>query len=177
MRATTLGALALSATMVFAVGCGKRNVVGELPPPEGFNEPDRIEPLDNVDYSEYDDTNQAGLEDADEDTGSEDAPTGDPVFRDGMSVEEAMTAARGTERLNIDQDVLGAPLTRPELYEPCKLGPNDHFDLRVAVWEGRAVGIDIDMKNEKAKGCVVQQVKQIRWKDKVKSLNTVEYSM
>ncbi len=162
--------------MVVAVGCGKRNVVGKLPPPEGFNDPDEMEPLDEVDYSEYDDVNQAGLEDGEE--GEEDsAPKGAPVFEDGMSVDQAMEAARGTERLNIEQEALGAPLTRPELYEPCKLTAADHFDLRVAVWEGRAVGIDLDMTDGKKKACLIEQIKQVRWKDKVKSLNTVEYSM
>jgi hypothetical protein len=176
MRASTLGALASSAMMVLAVGCAKQSAGGKLPPPEGFNDPDHLEPMDEVDYSEYDDVNQAGLEDGE--GGEEDsAPKGEPEFEDGMSVDQAMEAARGTERLNIEQEALGAPLTRPELYEPCKLSAADHFDLRVAIWNGRAVGIDLDLKDEKKKACLLEQIKQIRWKDKVKSLNTVEYSM
>jgi hypothetical protein len=181
MRGSQMGVIALCAMMGLAVGCGKRNVMGKLPPPKGFNEPDEIQPLDEVDYSEYDDVNQAGLEEGDEegDEGEDSGggSRGEPVFEEGMSVDQAMSAAQGTERLNIDQETLGAPLTRPELYAPCKLGPADHFDLKVAVWDGRAVGIDLDMKNEKSRSCVIEQIKQLRWKDKVKSLNTVEYSM
>ncbi len=171
-----LGMLSLGAMMTLAVGCAKQGDRGALPPPEGFNDPDHLEPLDQADYSEQGDVDQAGMEDDDE-VEQDAAPKGEPVFEEGMSVEQAMDAARGTERLNIEQEALGSPLTRPELYEPCKLNAGDHFDLRVAVWEGRAVGIDLEMKDAKKKACLIEQIKQIRWRDKVKSLNTVEYSM
>jgi len=92
-------------------------------------------------------------------------------------VEQAISAAQGTERINIDQETLGYPLTQPSLYEPCKLKPGDHFKLRVAVWNGKAVGIDLETKSEALKTCLTRQILDLTWRDKVKSLNVVEYEM
>jgi hypothetical protein len=103
----------------------------------------------------------------------------DPEFRAGMTVNEAINAVpQGTERVNVDQEALEAPLVRQELYEPCKLTPSQHFKLRVAVWDGRAVGVDIETqpKNEKLAACLREQVEGVRWPSKAKSLNTVEYA-
>jgi hypothetical protein len=103
----------------------------------------------------------------------------EPEFREGMSVEEAINAVpQGTERENIDQETLARPLMDANLYAPCKPAANAHFKLKVAVWGGRAVGIDVEAKpkNDKLASCVKEQVSQLEWRDKVKSLNTVEFS-
>ncbi len=103
----------------------------------------------------------------------------DPEFRAGMSVNEAINAVpTGTERVNIDQETLEAPIVRPELYEPCKLTPSQHFKVRVAIWDGRAVGLDIETtpKSEKFATCLREQIESVRWQAKAKSLNTVEYA-
>lgn len=83
---------------------------------------------------------------------------------------------RGTQRSNIDQDALGAPLQNVSLYDPCKPG-GQHFKLRVAVWNGHAVGIDVTTSNKKLAECVKKQLRTVTWPDKVRSLNTVEFSL
>ena len=103
----------------------------------------------------------------------------EPEFKEGMSVQEAMDAVpQGMPRLNIDDDRLSEPLRDPALYEPCKLRGSDHFKLRVAVWRGKAVGIDLSTapKNPRLEECLKQQLQAVVWQDKVRSLNTVEYA-
>lgn len=103
----------------------------------------------------------------------------EPEFRAGMTVNEAINAVpTGTERVNIDQETLEQPILRQELYAPCKLGPSQHFKIRVAIWDGRAVGLDIETtpKNEKVAACLREQIEGVRWSPKAKSLNTVEYA-
>jgi hypothetical protein len=95
-----------------------------------------------------------------------------------MSVNEAINAVPSSiERLNIEQEVLAEPLQQADVYEPCKLG-NGHFKARVAVWQGRAVGVDVETRpsNPNLAKCIDQQIRQIKWSEKVRSLNTVEYS-
>jgi hypothetical protein len=104
----------------------------------------------------------------------------EPKFIEGMSVDDAIKAVpHDAQRMNLDSDVLGAPLMDQKLYEPCKLGHNQHFKVRVAIWNGKAVGIDVTPQpaNPKAAECISSQVRSLTWRDKVPSLNTVEYSM
>ena len=108
---------------------------------------------------------------------SEEAEAAEPEFTDGMSVNEAMAAVpQNSEFIHIDQESLGKPLQNPAVYEPCKVG-SKHFTLKVAVWDGRPVGVDVKSKDEKLAECVKSQVSQIEWPDKVKSLNTIGYGM
>jgi hypothetical protein len=103
---------------------------------------------------------------------------GDPKFENGMSVDQAIKAVPpGADRLEIEQDRLAQPLQEAELYEPCKLGAG-HFKARVAVWNGRAVGVDIETQphNPTLARCIDQQIREAKWSDRVRSLNTVEYS-
>lgn len=102
----------------------------------------------------------------------------DPTFTDSMTVDEAIQAVPpDADRLNIEQERLAEPLQQSDLYEPCKLGAG-HFKARVAVWNGRAVGVDIETQpqNPKLARCLDQQIREVKWSDKVRSLNTVEYS-
>lgn len=102
----------------------------------------------------------------------------DPVFTDSMSVNEAINAVPPSiERLNIEHEILAEPLQQPDVYAPCKLGAG-HFKARVAVWEGRAVGVDVETQpnNPQLAKCIDDQIRQIQWSEKVRSLNTVEYS-
>ena len=97
-----------------------------------------------------------------------------------MSVDEAVAAVpRDAQRMNLDSDALGKPLTDQALYEPCKLGAKQHFKLRVAIWNGKAVGLDVstEPKNPKVEACIAAQIRALTWRDKVPSLNTVEYAM
>jgi hypothetical protein len=101
----------------------------------------------------------------------------EPKFTPGMSVDEAIAAVpRGSEFLGIDREALGRPLSDPELYKPCKLTAAQHFNLRVAVWDGRAVGIDVSSKNKALSECIYRQVQQVEWSDKVKAINTVDFT-
>jgi hypothetical protein len=103
----------------------------------------------------------------------------EPEFTQGMSVDEATKAVpSGIERRNIDQETLGKPLQDMSVYEPCKPG-SARVKLKVAVWDGRAVGIDVTTtpKNEKLATCVKQRISELKWEKKVKSLNTIEYQL
>ncbi|HTQ04541.1 MAG TPA: hypothetical protein VMI54_11825 [Polyangiaceae bacterium] len=106
----------------------------------------------------------------------QDVPT--PPFKENGSVRDAVNAVpQGTPRLNIEQEELGRPLNNPDLYEPCKPG-NAHFKAKVAVWDGKAVGLDLTTtpKNQKFADCIAERIRSVTWPDKVKALNTVEYS-
>jgi hypothetical protein len=102
----------------------------------------------------------------------------EPTFTPDMSVEEAITAAKSTERMNVDQDTMSKPLQDEALYAPCKAGTG-HFSFRVAVWRGKAVAIDMTTtpKNPKLAECLKGRIRELTWPAKVPSLNTVEYSM
>jgi hypothetical protein len=101
----------------------------------------------------------------------------DPSFGENASVDEAIKAVpQGIERRNIDPETLAKPLQDLSLYEPCKPGAAK-VTLRVAVWNGKAVGIDITTtpKNDKLADCIKGKLREVTWDKKVKSLNTIEY--
>jgi hypothetical protein len=101
------------------------------------------------------------------------------VFTDGMSVAEAVKAVpQGMERANIDQETLSKPIQDFALYEPCKPG-SARLTLKIAVWDGKAVGIDVTSspKNDKLVACVKERIKGLKWQAHVKSLNTVDYQL
>lgn len=136
--------------------------------------PPAAPPGEQSDEPEMDEDTEA--EDEGTETGEESA---EPAFEPGMSVQDAMNAVPSSaDRLNIEQERLAEPLTEPELYEPCELAPSQHFTVQVAVWDGRAVGMDIETKpkNENVEQCLREQIGGIEWEDKVDSLNTVQYS-
>jgi len=101
----------------------------------------------------------------------------EPAFTENMSVADAIKAAAGTERMNIDQEELSKPLTDPSLYEPCKAG-TAHFKLQVAIWRGKAVGIDLTTtpKNQKLTDCLKERIRGVTWSAKVPSINTVSFT-
>lgn len=103
-------------------------------------------------------------------------PPEGPKFTEGMSVDQAINAVpQGGSRINLDPETLGKPLQNMEIYAPCKLRDTDKFKLRVAVYDGRAVGVDVITKNKKLAECVAREVRKLTWADKVPSLNTVEF--
>lgn len=137
--------------------------------------------------SYYDDTSSrpsskpSATDSSDESSGSMtkvgDPEPAEPVFTEGMSVDEAIKAVPpGAERRNIDQETLGKPLQDLSLYESCKPG-SARFKVRVAVWDGKAVGIDVTEtpKNDKLTACIKGKIGEVTWEKKVKSLNTIEY--
>ena len=101
----------------------------------------------------------------------------EPAFPEHASVAQAIAAVpRGGERANLDPETLGEPLQDEALYAPCKVG-GQHFKLKVAVWNGHAVGVDVATPNRKLAECIDERVRGVTWRDKVPSLNTIEYSM
>ncbi len=117
------------------------------------------------------------------DAATSEAPTQEgvpePTFNPEMSVEEAIEAIpQSAERINLDQETLSKPLQEESLYAPCKPGAA-HFTLRVAVWRGKAVAIDLTTapKNPKLAECLKNRIRELTWSAKVPSLNTVEYSL
>jgi hypothetical protein len=98
----------------------------------------------------------------------------DPTFKEGMSVNDAINAVpQGWERVNIDQEDLDRPLLDPDFYKPCKLAATQHFEIRFAVWDGRAVGIDVKTTpaNKSAESCLRGLVANNVWRAKAHSLN------
>ena len=101
----------------------------------------------------------------------------EPKFTPGMSVSEAIAALpSGWEFVGIDPEALGRPLADLKLYEPCKLTPAQHFKMKVAVWDGKAVGIDVSSANKRLAECIKEQVAKVQWREQVKAINTVDYS-
>jgi hypothetical protein len=100
----------------------------------------------------------------------------DPTFPEGASVDQATAAVpKGTARSNLDAERLAEPLQAESVYEPCKVG-TQHFKVRVAVWAGQAVGVDVTTPNKKLAECIDKQIRGLKWPDKLRSLNTVEFS-
>ncbi len=107
----------------------------------------------------------------------EDVP--EPSFTQDMTVDQAIKAVPiDAERVNIDQETLSKPLQDEAVYEPCKPG-STHFAMKIAVWRGKAVAIDLTTtpKNPKLAECLKGRIRDLTWQAKVPSLNTVEYSM
>lgn len=161
------------AALGLLVACG-----GSTPPPETAESEEPVEAQPEPEPVAAQPEPEEGAE-APEEGSEPKAPAGEPEFKEGMTVEEAISAVpQGAARENVDQEALSRPLLESKLYEPCKPKPNQHFKVKVAVWDGRAVGIDVDTdpKNDKLGDCVKQQVATVQWKDKVKSLNIVAFS-
>ena len=157
------------------VACG-----GTAPAPEEPQPPsDPSLSTDEVEQPELSNQNNSSSEQKPEGESKPAEPAKEPEFKEGASVQEAMNSIpQGTARINLDQETLGQQLTNTSVYEPCKLGPSQHFKLKVAIWDGKAVGVDVETQppNKKAAECIDKAIRGITWKDKVKSLNTVEYS-
>ena len=162
---------ALIACVLALAACG-----GSTPPAESPGEssgpviPDKSEvsaPTDDTPKAEEDTPKKSPKEEVAE-----------PNFTPDMSVEQAIDAAKSTERMNVDQETMSKPLQDEALYAPCKAG-TAHFTFRVAVWRGKAVAIDLNTtpKNPKLAECLKGRIRELTWPAKVPSLNTVEYSM
>jgi hypothetical protein len=169
----------INRTIWFCLAFASFTACGGSPPPPA-EEPDAT----SAAVDSPDDVEQAAVgsdkpsdEDPSESAASEPAPAKEPEFKDGMSVNEAISAVpMDTPTTNLEPEVLAKPISDAKLYEPCKVG-TAKFKLKVAVWDGRAVGVDAvtTPKNEKLAECIRAAVRQVSWPEKVRSLNTVEY--
>ena len=155
---------------VLVASCG-----GSSPPAESPSESTGPVVPDHTEVTPPTDSQKAE-EDAPKKAPKEDVP--EPTFTADMSVDDAINATKGTERMNVDQETMNKPLQDEALYAPCKAG-TAHFTFRVAVWRGKAVAIDMTTtpKNPKLAECLKGRIRELTWPAKVPSLNTVEYSM
>jgi hypothetical protein len=174
MRGLNLSAIAVTA--MFLGACA-----GSTPEAESADEYGYVDDVPEEEETDEggNDVEQSELEEEGESGNEESTGTPEPQFTPGMSVNDAINAVpQGIPRVNIDPETLSGPLKDQSLYEPCKLAGSQHFTLKVAVWDGRTVGIDLKTQpnNETVAECIKQQVLQLEWPDRVKSLNTVEFS-
>jgi len=148
---------------------------GSTPPAESANSSDPVIP-DKTEVAPPSEDTPKAEEDTPKKAPKEEVP--EPTFTPDMSVEDAINAAKSTERMNVDQETMSKPLQDDALYSPCKAG-TAHFSFRVAVWRGKAVAIDMTTtpKNPKLAECLKGRIRELTWPAKVPSLNTVEYSM
>jgi len=159
----------LFASLLIATACGGSATPAEVPESTGPVIPDKTEVAPPSDEPKAE-------EDAPKKAPKEEVP--EPTFTADMSVDDAINATKGTERMNVDQETMSKPLQDEALYAPCKAGTG-HFTFRVAVWRGKAVAIDMTTtpKNPKLAECLKGRIRELTWPAKVPSLNTVEYSM
>lgn len=171
-----LAALGAAICSLVLASCG-----GAAPEPkDATNEAAKAEPKEEpkADSTGEGDSPSTESSNSSEESGEKksDGASGDPTFPEGASVDQAMAAVpKGTARANIDEERLAEPLQQPSVYEPCKVG-TQHFKVRVAVWAGQAVGVDVTTPNKKLADCIDKQIRAIKWPDKIRSLNTVEFS-
>lgn len=107
------------------------------------------------------------------------AQTAEPTFTQGMSVEQAINAVpAGSARVNLDTQALAEPLSDYSLYAPCSPAERQKWTVKVAIWRGKAVGVDVltTPKNANLERCIRERVEGLEWRAQVPSLNTVEYS-
>lgn len=156
-----------------AMGCGGATQAAEAPDAESETASERTPSDESSDSDAENGDSDAAASEKKEPSA---APV-EPAFTPDMSVEQAQAAVPvGTERQNIEQEALGRPLQEPGVFDSCKLG-TAKFKVRVAVWNGKAVGIDLETtpKNPSLAECLKARVRELTWPDKVRSLNTVEF--
>ena len=169
----TVGLCSVGLGLAFVVGCGSEKKEPDFPPREIITEEEeQSDPSwdtgESAPVDEPEEEEQAKPEQSDEPK--------EPVFTDGMSVNDAMSAVPSYyDYVGMDQEYLAKPLMDQATYKECKLTQNDHFTIRIAVWDGRVVGADIKAAPSK-KECIERVVRAITYGEKVKSVNTVEYS-
>ncbi|HYO95998.1 MAG TPA: hypothetical protein VER33_15875 [Polyangiaceae bacterium] len=160
--------------LLLLTGCGGAQSAAEAPERA---EPEAVLPASSSAKEEQsDDTAQDDATDSSAPSSSA-ASTVDPQFTPDMSVEQAIAAVpRGEERRDIDAETLAKPLQDLELYASCKPGAAK-VKLRVAVWLGKAVGVDVTTAPKKAAlaDCIQGKIRELTWEKKVRSLNTIEY--
>ena len=170
-RGSRYQSAALILWLLAAAACG-----GSTPPAESASESSGPVIPDKTEVAPPEDDTPTAADDTAKKTPKEEIA--EPTFTPDMSVDEAISATKATERMNVDQETMSKPLEDEALYAPCKAG-SAHFTFRVAVWRGKAVAIDMTTtpKNPKLAECLKGRIRGLTWPAKVPSLNTVEYSM
>jgi hypothetical protein len=99
-------------------------------------------------------------------------------FPPKASVDDAINAVpQGLPRVNMADDAIQRPLTNIKQYDACKVPRSMRVTIRVAVYDGAAVGVDVSTKpkNQKMESCIDELVRRLSW-EKVPSLNTVMFN-
>lgn len=156
---------------LLTVGCG-----GGTPEPEYPNGPPPKEEAADPSWE----TGEPNAQNNERTEVPEEQPTGErkkPEFTEGMTVDAAIAAVpEDYEYIGLDQDVLAKPLTQLDTYKDCKVKQSDKFKVRIAVWDGKVVGANVTSNNKALAQCIDGVVRNLEYKDRVESINTVEYS-
>lgn len=163
--------------LLAVVACGGSEPDPKVPPPPGEGAEEA--PDDSWDTGPSRTTTASEEMEGDEPAASAPEERKTPEFTDGMSVNEAIAAVPSHyEFIGMEQEVLAKPLVDVETYKECKVNQSTHFTVRIAVWNGKVVGADVDAKgNKKLAECVDGVVRKLEYKEKVESINTVEFSL
>jgi hypothetical protein len=160
--------------LLVVAGCGgEEKKQPDFPPRELINETE-----EDADPGWETDESAAPVDESEpeeEQQPAEEQELKEPEFTAGMSVNDAMSAVPSHyDFVGMDEEYLAKPLIDPDTYKECKIGQNDHFKVRIAVWDGRVVGADIAAPPSK-KACIERVVWGITYGEQVKSVNTVEF--
>jgi hypothetical protein len=165
--------LTLAAMAVVACGGSEQKPAGVPPPPPEQDVNEAPDP----NWDTGDKPAEADTEEPKAAPTPESSEPKEPEFKEGMSVNDAIAAVPSHyEYIGIDQEVLAKPLTNFDTYKECKVTQNDHFSLRIAVWDGKVVGADVKAQPEAKRQCIDRVVRALTYKEQVKSINTVEFS-
>lgn len=156
------------------VGCGGSEPEPKVPPPDDDEEVEAADESWNTGPA----PSPASEPEAEEPSQPSDEARKEPEFKEGMSVNEAIAAVPSHyEYIGIEPEVLAKPLMDIATYKECKVTQNTHFTVKVAVWDGRVVGADVEAKGNKAlASCIDGVVRKLEYKERVESINTVEFS-
>lgn len=100
-----------------------------------------------------------------------------PTFEAGMSVDEATNAAPfAVNAVEVDLAELEKPLMSSGIGSACSIPSSQKYKVKVAVYEGKAVGIDVTTMpaSEAKEACIRQQIEGMSWGVQEESINLVE---
>ncbi len=102
----------------------------------------------------------------------------EPEFTGSMSQNEALNAAQGASDEHVPEDLFTGQLN-PEVFAECKVPGNVKVTLKLAVWDGRTVGVTVKVtpKNKKIETCLDSVARKIEWKEKAKSITPFSWGM
>lgn len=106
-------------------------------------------------------------------------PSQKPTFEPGMSVDEATNAAPfALNAAEVDVAELEKPLMSSGIGSACSIPSSQKYKMKVAVYEGRAVGIDVSTTpaSDAKEACIREQIEAITWDVQEESINLVELS-
>ena len=109
---------------------------------------------------------------------AKEAPAAEPLFRDGMTIEEARAVVPpDTAFIRIEPEALTVPLQGEDIFAQCELKSSQKFTAHLGIWDGRAVAIELQgLPEGETRECVLRELRTLEWRDRVKSFNDIKYS-